>query len=67
VSFVSEPGTVTALVGPSGSGKSTMIGLVSAFTRYAGADSGDGVDVSTVKLSSYRTQLGVVLQENFSF
>src|SRR5229473_704277 len=31
VSFVSEPGTVTALVGPSGSGKSTMIGLVSAF------------------------------------
>src|SRR5205823_53703 len=27
----------------------------------------DGVDLSTVKLSSYRTQLGVVLQETFLF
>src|SRR4029077_5519492 len=31
VSFGSEPGTVTALVGSSGSGKSTTIGLISAF------------------------------------
>src|SRR5579864_3064641 len=31
ISFVSEPGTVTALVGSSGSGKSTTIGLISAF------------------------------------
>src|SRR5882757_3854212 len=68
VSFVSEPGTVTALVGPSGSGKSTMIGLVSAFyTPTQGRILVDGVDLSTVKLSSYRTQLGVVLQETFLF
>jgi ABC-type multidrug transport system fused ATPase/permease subunit len=68
VSFVSEPGTVTALVGPSGSGKSTIIGLVSAFyTPTKGRILVDEVDLSTVKLSSYRTQLGVVLQETFLF
>src|SRR5258708_5092447 len=68
VSFVSQQGTVTALVGPSGSGKSTMVGLVSAFyTPTQGRILVDGVDLSTVKLSSYRTQLGVVLQETFLF
>jgi len=68
VSFVAEPGTVTALVGPSGSGKSTIIGLVSAFyTPTQGRILVDGVDLATAKLSSYRTQLGVVLQETFLF
>ncbi|HXP23642.1 MAG TPA: ABC transporter ATP-binding protein, partial [Candidatus Sulfotelmatobacter sp.] len=68
VSFRSEPGTVTALVGPSGSGKSTIIGLVSAFyTPTQGRVLVDGVDLSSVRLSSYRTQLGVVLQETFLF
>jgi len=68
VSFVAEPGTVTALVGPSGSGKSTIIGLVSAFyTPTQGRILVDGVDLATVQLSSYRTQLGVVLQETFLF
>src|SRR5271169_406259 len=68
ISFTSEPGTVTALVGPSGSGKSTIIGLLAAFyTPTEGRVLVDGVDVSTAKLSSYRTQLGVVLQETFLF
>jgi subfamily B ATP-binding cassette protein MsbA len=68
ISFQSEPGTVTALVGPSGSGKSTIIGLVSAFyTPTQGSVLVDGVDLSIVRLSSYRTQLGVVLQETFLF
>jgi len=68
VSFVSEPGSVTALVGPSGSGKSTIIGLVSAFyTPTQGRILVDGIDLATVKLNSYRTQLGVVLQETFLF
>src|SRR6516225_3555412 len=68
ISFQSEPGTVTALVGPSGSGKSTIIGLVSAFyTPTQGSVLVDGVDLSMVRLSSYRTQLGVVLQETFLF
>jgi ABC-type multidrug transport system fused ATPase/permease subunit len=68
VSFLSEPGTVTALVGPSGSGKSTIIGLISAFyTPTAGRVLVDGMDLSTVRLDSYRTQLGVVLQDTFLF
>jgi len=68
VSFKSEPGTATALVGPSGAGKSTIIGLIAAFyVPSSGRVLVDGVDLSTVKLSSYRTQLGVVLQETFLF
>lgn len=68
VSFTSKPGTVTALVGPSGAGKSTIISLVCAFHKPSGgAIRIDGVDLSTVKIASYRTQLGVVLQETFLF
>lgn len=68
VSFTAEPGTVTALVGPSGSGKSTIISLVAAFhTPTSGTVIVDGVDLSTVRLDSYRTQLGVVLQDSFLF
>jgi ABC-type multidrug transport system fused ATPase/permease subunit len=68
VSFRAEPGTVTALVGPSGSGKSTIIGLVAAFHAPSeGRVLVDGVDLSSVRLDSYRTQLGVVLQETFLF
>jgi subfamily B ATP-binding cassette protein MsbA len=68
ISFVALPGTVTALVGPSGSGKSTIIGLVAAFhAPESGRVLLDGVDLSTVRLGSYRTQLGVVLQDTFLF
>jgi subfamily B ATP-binding cassette protein MsbA len=55
-------------VGPSGSGKSTIIGLIAAFyTPREGSIFVDGVDLSTVRLDSYRTQLGVVLQDTFLF
>lgn len=68
ISFRSEPGTVTALVGSSGSGKSTTIGLISAFyVPSKGTVRVDGVDLSTVRLDSFRTRLGVVLQESFLF
>ncbi len=68
VSFVAKPGTVTALVGSSGSGKSTTIGLVAAFHKpTAGRVLVDATDLSTVRLASYRTQLGVVLQDTFLF
>jgi ABC-type multidrug transport system fused ATPase/permease subunit len=68
VSLLAEPGTVTALVGPSGAGKSTIIGLIAAFyVPTKGRVLVDGVDLATVRLGSYRTQLGVVLQETFLF
>jgi subfamily B ATP-binding cassette protein MsbA len=68
VGFESQPGTVTALVGPSGAGKSTIIGLVAAFYEpTAGRVVVDGVDLAKVRLDSYRSQLGVVLQETFLF
>ncbi len=68
ISFEARPGTATALVGSSGSGKSTIISLVCAFhTATSGQLLVDGVDLSTVQLASYRSQLGVVLQETFLF
>jgi len=68
ISFRAEPGTVTALVGSSGSGKSTTIGLISAFyVPTKGRILLDEIDLSTVRLDSYRSRLGVVLQESFLF
>jgi len=68
VSFAAEPGTVTALVGSSGSGKSTIISLLCAFhTPGKGRVLVDGMDLSTVDLNTYRSQLGVVLQDSFLF
>ena len=68
VSFASAPGTVTALVGPSGSGKSTIISLIAAFHEPSeGSVLVDEIDLSTVRLDAYRTQLGVVLQDTFLF
>jgi subfamily B ATP-binding cassette protein MsbA len=68
VSFMARPGSATALVGPSGAGKSTIIGLIAAFhVPTSGRVLVDGVDLSTVRLDSYRVQLGVVLQDTFLF
>jgi len=68
VSFEALPGTVTALVGPSGAGKSTIIGLVAAFYEPTnGRVLVDGLDLATIRLDSYRRQLGVVLQDTFLF
>ncbi len=61
-------GTATAFVGPSGAGKSTIIGLIAAFQEpSAGVIRVDGVDLSTLRLSSHRRRLGVVLEDNFLF
>jgi subfamily B ATP-binding cassette protein MsbA len=68
ISFLAEPGTVTALVGSSGSGKSTIISLVCAFhTPTAGSVLVDHIDLAHVDLNTYRSQLGVVLQDSFLF
>ena len=68
VSFQARAGSTTALVGSSGSGKSTLISLVLAFSRpQEGRVVVDGRDLDTIRLANYRTQLGVVLQDNFLF
>src|SRR6202000_2249617 len=49
-------------------GKSTIISLICAFhTETTGQLLIDGVDLAAIRLSSYREQLGVVLQETFLF
>lgn len=68
ISFDAPPGSVTALVGSSGSGKTTIAGLAASFlTPTAGSITIDGIDLSTVSLASYRSRLGVVLQDDFLF
>lgn len=68
ISLEAKQGSVTALVGSSGSGKSTIAGLVSSFINpESGVITIDGQDLSKVSLNSYRSQLGVVLQDDFLF
>lgn len=68
ISFEVPKGTVTALVGSSGSGKSTIAGLSATFLNpKSGLITIDNQDVSKIKLSSYRKNLGVVLQDEFLF
>ena len=68
VSFHAPAGSVTALVGTSGSGKTTIAGLAATFLN---PDSGkitlDGNDLQIVTLESFRSRLGVVLQDDFLF
>ncbi|HEX8290066.1 MAG TPA: ABC transporter ATP-binding protein [Pyrinomonadaceae bacterium] len=68
VSFHSEAGATTALVGSSGSGKSTILSLVLNFIQpSSGRILIDGKDLQHVRLRDYRKHLGVVLQDNFLF
>ncbi len=68
IDFVAAPGSVTALVGSSGSGKTTLAGLAASFlTPSSGVVEVDGVDLSRVTVDSYRSRLGVVLQDDFLF
>jgi len=68
ISFSAPAGSVTALVGSSGSGKSTIAGLAATFLNpIKGKVTLDGTDLATVNLSSYRSNLGVVLQDDFLY
>jgi len=68
ITFDAPAGTVTALVGTSGSGKTTLAGLAATFLN---PDSGvvylDGHDLQSITLDTFRSQLGVVLQDDFLF
>jgi ABC-type multidrug transport system fused ATPase/permease subunit len=68
ISFVATAGSTTALVGSSGSGKSTLMSLLMAFNRpQEGVIRVDGHDLATLRLASYRANIGVVMQDNFLF
>jgi len=68
ISFEAPSGSVTALVGSSGSGKSTIASLAATFLNPTkGSVTLDGIDLSEVNLSSFRTHLGVVLQDDFLY
>ena len=66
INLLALPGQTIALVGPSGSGKTTLVSLVMAFIRpQHGMILVDDRDLATLELTSYRRQLGVVLQDNW--
>ena len=68
IDFEVPAGTIVAMVGSSGSGKSTLGALaVSFLTPDKGRVLVDDVDLRTVELASYRSQLGLVLQDEFLF
>jgi ABC-type multidrug transport system fused ATPase/permease subunit len=68
ITFTAPAGSITALVGSSGSGKTTIAGLAASFLK---PDKGtvfiDGTDLATVRPGSYRSRLGVVLQNDFLY
>jgi len=68
LSFVAEPGTLTALVGPSGAGKTTISALIPRlYDVTSGAISIDGHDIRDLTLESLRNSIGVVMQDAHLF
>ena len=68
MSFGIRPNTVVGIVGRSGSGKSTISKLVQRlYVPESGKILIDGVDLALADPNWLRTQIGVVLQENFLF
>jgi ATP-binding cassette subfamily B protein len=68
LSFMAEPGKVTALVGPSGGGKSTILNLIlRLYEADAGAILIDGQNIAAVSRQSLRRQIAYVGQDVFLF
>jgi subfamily B ATP-binding cassette protein MsbA len=68
LSFVAEPGRITALVGPSGGGKSTTLNLIlRSYEIEAGTIAIDGQNIAAVSRRSLRSQIAYVGQEVFLF
>jgi ATP-binding cassette, subfamily B, bacterial MsbA len=68
LSFVAEPGMVTALVGPSGGGKSTILNLILRLYEVTrGTISIDGQNIAEVSRQSLRRQIAYVGQDVFLF
>ena len=68
LSFVAEPGTLTALVGPSGAGKTTISALIPRlYDVTSGAIKIDGHDIRDLTMESLRDSIGVVMQDAHLF
>ena len=68
LSFVAEPGTMTALVGPSGAGKTTISALLPRlYDITEGSIKIDGNDIRELTLESLRESIGVVMQDAHLF
>jgi ATP-binding cassette, subfamily B, bacterial len=68
ISFNVEPGMLVGVVGRSGSGKSTLSKLLQRlYLPESGQILVDGFDIKSADLYSLRSQMGVVLQEDFLF
>lgn len=68
VSFEVRSGQTAALVGPSGAGKSTILNLIPRFYEPTqGQIYVDERDITTLKLSSLRAQIGTVFQDPYLF
>jgi ATP-binding cassette, subfamily B, bacterial len=68
ISLSIQPGETVAFVGPSGAGKTTLCSLLPRFYEIQdGAITINGIDVRELKLSSLRSQIGIVQQDVFLF
>lgn len=68
LSFVAEPGTLTALVGPSGAGKTTISALIPRlYDVTSGAITIDSHDIRDLTMESLRASIGVVMQDAHLF
>jgi ATP-binding cassette subfamily B protein len=68
INFKAEPGQTIALVGHTGCGKTSIINLISKFyLPTSGEILIDGKEIRNIKSASLRSQMGVVLQNNFIF
>lgn len=68
ISFVANPGEMTAIIGSTGSGKSTLVNLIPRFYEATGGDiSIDGISVKKLSLEELRRNIGYVPQKAILF
>jgi ATP-binding cassette subfamily B protein len=68
LSLVAEPGETVAIVGPTGAGKTTLVNLLMRFYEIDGGTiTLDGNDISHMRRSDLRSNIGMVLQDTWLF